>query len=410
MRKLILVIMVLSLLLLTGCWDYRELDQLAIVYAVGFDRVPGNKPILITLQTVTLAGAQGPGGGGGGGGGGSDSSGGGEQKTYTRITGEGKSFFDVLSKLGREVPRGIYLADAKIIVLGKDFAETGIGDILDSVYRYPEIRKTTLVLAADRTANEILGKGALLEPQPAKGLEMILEKTETDAFVPLVHFYEFIAQIKSETGVSFVPFLELVKDPGSEPDSGTKDNLTIRRTAIFKSQRQVGILNQAESQAFMWLLDKMKGEAILLDNGSGGEQKGPIALRILAGRTTITPEVSEDGIMIHINCSGKAALNEAEAAGLDLRDPETVKQVARQASKAVKGQIEHTIHKAQTELNADFVGFGERLHDQYPTKWKQVKDNWDEVFPTVSYEVTCNIEIVSFGLINDPIQFSDPKE
>lgn len=70
MRKLITVVLVLSLLLLTGCWDYRELDELAIVYAVCFDRIPGDNPILITLHTVTLAGAKGPGGGGVGGAGG----------------------------------------------------------------------------------------------------------------------------------------------------------------------------------------------------------------------------------------------------------------------------------------------------------------------------------------------------
>lgn len=40
----------------------------------------------------------------------------------------------------------------------------------------------------------------------------------------------------------------------------------------------------------------------------------------------------------------------------------------------------------------------------------EVNIAWDEVFPTVSYEVTCKIEIVSFGLINNPAQFSGQKE
>lgn len=412
MRRLLLVVLVLSLLLLTGCWDYRELDQLAIVYAIGFDRISGDNPILITLHTVTLAGAKGPGGGGGGGGGGGEGegAGGGGEKPYTRITGEGKSFFEVLSKLNRQVPRGLFLADAKIIILGKDFAKSGIGDILDFLNRYPAIRKTALILATDRSANDVLGKSALFEPQPARGLEMMLEKTKREAYVPEVSLYEFIAQVKSETGVSFVPLLQLVKSPASESDSGSRDNLTIRKTAIFKNQRQVGILNQDESKAFMWLLNKMKGETVVLDNGSGGQQKGSIGLRILAGQSTLTPEVSDDGIMMHINCTGKAALSEAETPGLDLRDPETVKQLDQQASEVIKKQIEHTIHKSQTELKADFIGFGERLRNEYPSEWKQVKDNWDEVFPTVRYEVTCNIEIVSFGLINNPVQFSDQKE
>jgi germination protein, Ger(x)C family len=408
MRRLILAVLVLSLLLLAGCWDYRELDQLAIVYAIGFDRITGDNPILITLHTVTLAGAKGPGGGGGGVSG--EAAGGGGEKPYTRINGEGKSFIDVLSKLNREVPREIYLADAKILVLGKDFAETGIGDILDFLNRYPEIRNTTLILATDRSANEVLGKSALFEPQPAKGLELMLEKTKREAYVPKVNFYEFIAQMKSETGVSYTPLLELVKDPGSESDSETRDNLTIRKTAIFKNQRQVGILNQDESKAFMWLLNKPKGETIVLANGSGGQQEGPIALHLLEGKTTITPEVTDGGIKMRINCTGKAAVDEAETAGLDLRDPETVKQLDQQASEFIKGQIEHTIDKGQTELKADFVGFGERLHDEYPDEWKKVKDNWDEVFPTVSYEVTCKIEIISFGLINNSAQFSNQKE
>lgn len=87
---------------------------------------------------------------------------------------------------------------------------------------------------------------------------MLLEKTKKDAFVPLVNFYEFIAQMKSDTGVSFVPLLELVKNPG-ESDSETTYNLNIRKTAIFKNQREVGILNEDESKAFMWLLNKPRG-------------------------------------------------------------------------------------------------------------------------------------------------------
>ncbi|KLU61588.1 spore germination protein B3 precursor [Peptococcaceae bacterium CEB3] len=392
------LVLLMTLLLTSGCWDYRETDQLAIVYALGLDRIPGSDPILLTVQVVTPAAGTSMGASAGAGA---------ESKAFTTISGTGKSVFDAISRLGRKLPRRLYFAHTKIIIFGRTLAEAGLGDVMDALNRNPEIRRTTLMFATDGSANQILAKSTPLERLPAKGLEMIAEKAKRNAFVPEVNLNALNCRFDGVPGVAFLPLVQLVKDPGSPSGSGAGENLTISRTAIFAKQHLVGILTRDESKGLMWLINRPQGQNVTLD-GAGGA--GVSALRILAGQTNIVPQVSENGISMEITCSARANVRETETVGLDLNDPASLKKLEHEAEQVITKQVETTITDAETGLDADFVGFGRQLRAEYPAEWKQVETSWKDIFPSVRFEVVCHIEIVNTGVMNNPSRPGAGKE
>ena len=52
-RNLITMTLILiSTILITGCWDRTEVDKLSIVIGLGIDEIPGANRILLTAQVV----------------------------------------------------------------------------------------------------------------------------------------------------------------------------------------------------------------------------------------------------------------------------------------------------------------------------------------------------------------------
>ena len=414
MRKLALIMVCISLLL-TGCWDYKEVDRLATVIAIGLDRIPGTKIILLTVQ---IASPQGKGGskqtGGQGGG-----------KAYTVMNSEGKSLSEAIRNLGAQSTRRILLSHCKLVVLGKDLAETGIGEILDDLKRARESRRTNWIFTTDKTAKEIVEKDIALEQVPARGLDLILQNFETAGRVLPMNCNEFFARLNGESQVSFTPLAQLddidkqvtsqlEKAVGRPLDSEEKPKtLTIGKTAVFKNLRMVGVLNEDDTRAHRWIVDSPKGSSITLiyaPQAQTNGDKGEIPLDIMDGKTTITPQISEDGITMNIVMRVKASLHETGTTGVNVLDSKVVAQLELQAAETMKLQLEHTINTVQKELKSDCVDFAENIHNYYPVEWKQIKDNWDDIFPTVDYQISCEVEILSAGMISNPTLRSEPEE
>ena len=59
------------------------------------------------------------------------------------------------------------------------------------------------------------------------------------------------------------------------------------------------------------------------------------------------------------------------------------------------------------EFNADIFGFGEMLHKKYSNEWKTLKDNWDEIYPTIELNIDVESKIIKTDLLKKP---AAPKE
>lgn len=413
MRKLALMMVCISLLL-TGCWDSKEVDRMASVMAIGLDRIPGSKIILLTVQIASPEGK-----------GGSKPSGGqGEGEAFTVMNSEGKSMGEALGKLGEQSTRRIFLSHCKLIVLGKDLAETGIGEILDDLKRARESRRTNWIITTDKTAKEILEKDIELEQVPARGLDYILLNFNKAGRVLSMNMNDFFAELNGESQVSFTPLAQLddidkqvtsqlEKAIGRPLDSeGKPKTLTIGKTAVFKNLKMVGVLNEDDTRAHKWLVDSLKGTRISLTTPEGqtNGDKGEILLDINEGKTTIIPKISENSIAMNIVVTAKASLHETGTSNVNVLDSKEIEQLERQTAETMKLQLEHIINTAQKELRSDCVGFAENLHNYYPAEWKQIKDNWDDIFPTVDYQVSCEVEILSTGMITNSTLRSEPEE
>lgn len=134
MRKVISLIVVLSLttITLTGCWDRVEIEEIGFVLGVGIDlqkkedveeraeraapgKPEGKRRYLLTQQIAIPGGLQ---GGQGSGAGGAD------QKAYYNIVSEGDTMFEMVRSVAARTSRTPYYEHIKIIIISEEIAKT----------------------------------------------------------------------------------------------------------------------------------------------------------------------------------------------------------------------------------------------------------------------------------------------
>ena len=130
MKKIILLLPLLFLL--TGCYNYRELNDLAIISGVSVSKV--DDTYKITAEIVNPKKEQ-------------DSSGG-KETDYVIYEGEGKSMQEAFREIVKESPQKLYGAQMDVLIIEEETAKEGIGDIIDFFARDPEVRSELLMSIA----------------------------------------------------------------------------------------------------------------------------------------------------------------------------------------------------------------------------------------------------------------------
>lgn len=139
-RKAVVCIILLAMIvLLGGCWDKVEIDELSIVTATAIDKHDDGQ-VEISLEIFIPKSLSGSSQGGGGG----AESGGGQ--TTMVVSHKGKNMADALSKLEAELPRRIFWGSCKVFIFGTAAAKDGIQHYLDFLLRHPQPRNRLLCL------------------------------------------------------------------------------------------------------------------------------------------------------------------------------------------------------------------------------------------------------------------------
>lgn len=394
MKKRIALIVTLIMLtnFLTGCWSKRELNELAIASAIGIDKSGDGYQVTVQIINPSEITAE---------------KGTGQRSPVVTFSATGKTVFEALRRITLESPRKVYVAHIRVVVLGEELARDGISKIMDFLSRDSEFRIDFYILAAKNTkAESVLKVLTQLEKIPANKIALGLEISEkswssTHAVQLDELTNDFISDGKNPvlTGITL----------SGDPDTGmTLENLKSSRAssllrignlAVFKKDRLVGWLSEEESLGFNYVMGYVKNTITTIDYPGGGKlsievkgTKSNIKSKIENGKPKSKVEVRIEGNVGELECD------------LDLKKPESIRQIEDALEKVVEEKMKLAIGKAQN-LGSDIFGFGETFHKENPKAWKELKENWNEEFERLSVDVNVDAKIKGVGTItNSPDQ------
>lgn len=218
MKKVIFLPLIFLILFTSGCWDRKEIDDLAIAGATGLDKVTVDgrdiyRAITYVYKPAEMGGD--PEGGGGKG-----------LAPYWVASALGETLFDAGRNISTRSPRFMFLAHSDLVIIGDRLArEDGVDKVMDLLLRHKDLLLRNLLYIADGEALEYFEKGLpQLESTLAQEITGMSEKTlsvVSKAFVPDIK--EFANSLLSAGRDPVAGKLELFPTPEEPPPSTGKE-------------------------------------------------------------------------------------------------------------------------------------------------------------------------------------------
>ncbi|CAM4340766.1 spore germination protein KC [Paenibacillus endophyticus] len=384
------MMVLLCMLLLTGCWSRRELNDLLIVLGVAVDWEDGE--YLVSFQVVNPSEI-------------SAQRRGGDRPPSTLYQGRGKTMFEAARSVTAEAPRKVYIGHLQIFVISESLARRGIRNFLDNTLRDNEARMDFNVVVAKGTkAEDILKIYTPLEKLPTQNMLRSLETSEK-SWAPTVSVtMDDILNALSDDGKELA--LTGIQILGSQKKAESKENVETflphghfryMGIAAFKKDKLVGWLNERESKGYTDITNKLDSTSVELRC----DERNYMGIEISSSESRIKMNVQDSVPIAHIYFQTEANIVDRSCKDENLTDPAVIKKLEQQVAKVIQGNADASVKRAK-KLKADIFGLGSALGRQHPEQWKSMRQSWgDKGFQAVKLYYHIDVNIRKTGTIGN---------
>ncbi|UKS31194.1 Ger(x)C family spore germination protein [Paenibacillus sp. HWE-109] len=385
MRKFSGILLSLVLMvLLTGCWSSRELNQLAVAVGLGIDKVGDMYKIsaqVIVPSSVAESGKPG-------------------SATVVLFKSEGKTVLEALGRMTTVAPRKIYLAHVRVLVLGEELAKEGISKPLEMLSRDQESRTDFyIVVAKNSSAENVLKVLTPLEKIPANRLYSSL-KTSSELWAPTitVTLDKLIQEMVTEGKTPVLSVIEVVgvkKTDGSRQNAENIDppsQLRYTGLAYFRKDKLDGWMNEEDSKVYNYMTNHINKTVGIISCPNGGN----ISLKVIRSKTKLKGIVINGKPQINAEIQAETSIGQVECE-IDLVDPSTIDMLEKSAGKQLEKLVLGSVLKVHKRTKLDIYGFGELIHEDNPQAWKDLKNDWDANIATLDVNIKADVKIRRLG-------------
>ena len=362
----------------TGCWNYNELDDFAIVTGMGIDEYEsGYKVSLVISNSQSTQG----------------SSREGEAQT-TVFTGIGANITEAINEIDMKTPRNLYLGHMAVVVIDENVARKDINIVLEALTRNPE-----------KKAEEILKTLSPLESFPSQNIANNIITASTTQSVTTESFISDFTMALLRPGVNGVMSSITIEGEANSIDNqddlkNTEPKAMLKNDTIglFKEYNLVTWTTKHESLGINIVNNKT--DRFYIPNEINDEN-----IVVLVDNSKCKPEISikDNEVSVVLNIKARGAITEVSGK-VDLEKPKVIEEINKETEKNIKDMIYDGI-KIAKEYKTDVFGFGNMIYKQNYKYWYKVKDDWhDNHFPKIKVKVKVNVNLTSKGSLENTIK------
>lgn len=365
-----------------GCYNYKELNDLAITSAIGIDK--SDNGYKVTAQVVNTQKE------------GTDNNSSSDPKiiVYEHTS---KTVQEAVRYMVLESPKRLYPNHMQVIIISEDVAKDGILGSLDLFFRDSELQKNFYVLISkDVSANQIL---KTLTPADSIVSSNIKKSLESDSsylgITELVTYDELINTYLNPNKEISLPSVTLKgKKKGSDKidnieqsDSSTK--VVLSQMAIFKDDKMIGYLDDKQSIALSFIKGKINNTIIKYKcNG------GYVVVETTNSKSSINVDNKGN---FRIKISGDAAINEVSC-DINLENDNSISKINKQVNKEIKKNVNNTIKYVKNNYNSDIFNFLDILYKNQYSLYKKISNDWyKDKFKDSKIDIDVDIKVVEKG-------------
>lgn len=388
----LLSLLITLTILLTGCWDRTELDELAITSASSLDFDQGRWILSyqVIIPSIISSGTEGA------------------KRSASIVpvvvhSTEGATIQEAFSKSYLETPRKLYFGHNSVLVIGEKAAQQGLDQISDVYFRNSSTRETVSLLVTPGKGRTILEQLINMNPIPGQGIQSILENEEKNlSMLPNMKLYELSRQMLSPSQTAILPEIIIAgKGEVTSVDQLAKttvpSKLKLGRAAIIKKDKLVGWLSEKEALGVSFLTNSINSSTIPFPSQVKNAEPDSSFVLTTSG-TKLTMKEKDGRFLFTAAIKVKGRINETNGS-LDLIKPDTIKTMEDHVAAEIR-KIVLQSWTAMKKQQADAAGFTDLLYRKQPGQWRQMAEENIPVLEKSDLEVQVKVRIGKVGLSN----------
>ena len=380
-KKIILILF--FIFLLTGCYDNKELNEIAILTATEINKV--DDQYIVKSQVVN---PQAP-----------------DKTTITQspfiiYTGKGKTIQEAYRNTTTESPKFLYSNHMQILIINEKIAKENISEVIDFYIRNPAIRTDFYVLIGKN--ENILDIITPIESLSSSSIKETLENNKKYlGSSATVTFDEFVNMYLNKNLEIALPSIEIINhDEEGEKlenteESQVKSKYKLGNIAIFKDNKLQGYLTKDESITYNILKNNIQNTILTYEC----EDKKYITIEII--KSSASTKITNKEITIDINMSGN--INESHC-NIDIKEKDNIRKIEKLFENKLEESIQKDINNIRNNYNSDIFNFLDTIYKYDYNTYQNIKNNWyEETYKKIKVNINTNISIITKGNILEVI-------
>lgn len=383
MNKKILIIIIPLLFLLTGCYDYKELNSISILSATEINKI--DDEFIISAQAVNpqapdkTANAQAP---------------------FIIYTGKGKTIQEAYRSIANESSKFLYLNHIQILIINEKIAKENLDEIVDYYMRSSAIRTEFYVLIGrdDNILDVITPINDISSASIKESIENNLKYLGTTSDIT---FNELVSIMLDENSEIVLPSIKLINDSKEgeniENTEKTKVNTKyeLSNLAIFKDDKLIGYLDEEQSKTYNILQNKINNTILTYEC----DKDKYMSVEIIDSKSSM--DVSNKKANIEVKLSGN--LNEYNCSK-SLDNKKTIEQIEKEFEQKLTETITKNINEVRTEYNSDIFSFLDNIYKKDYKTYKTIKNNWyNSNYQELELSVKVDLTVIAKGKVMEAI-------
>lgn len=361
--------------LLSSCTDYVEVENLTIVTAVAVDTIENNEMgYKISLEVVKFPN---------------------DTTEVTIVEAQGETFPEAITNAIKITGNDLYFSHAQALIISDDIAYKSIYPFIDFAYRNTDFRlNTSILIAKDVTAYEILAVPSLIDDIAGVQIKKILDSNNFISEVPSVPIYKFIDNLTTAGICGFLPVVSIVE---SEHDTKVRE---ISGLALFENDILYDFIDQKQTKTLNVLQNNAKTGKVINEY----DVNTP-TYNLKSSKTTITPTYQLGKLSFEFDVKMDIELIE-QMTKINSYSVENQAKMQEEITNAVKKDINELINLQKTLSTTDFLGLGNLVYRKFPKVYNDISD-FSYIIENLDYNLNVECKIIGTGLVSTPLSIEN---
>lgn len=367
MKRMLLILIIM--LLLTGCWDQKIYERIGFTLMIGIEDTTSSDEYLITAASPVVGIERG--------------------SNVEILTAKAKSLREAREIRNRLTPQLPEAGKMQQIAFSDKIAKTGIHPFLEIFERVPEDPALSWVIVVEGSPHEMFVKAANFKdkPRPSFYLAQLLKNSADKSYIPDTRIFNFDIDYYAK-GID--PVTPLIKLKPNE--------IEVKGSALFSEDKMVGTLDHQQTLLLMAMKNSMKNTFYITKvpnfSDSNHEDREFAAINLSLNKRKLKVKIEKNKPVINISLEFNA--NIAEYIWDNLDDISTQKKIEKLLEKQIRDDCINIIKYTQ-EVGSDPIGIGDIIRSKYISYWEST--DWKDAYRNADVNITIKLDIKQYGTI-----------